>query len=447
VRHRLLHHACALHHLRQEHLAGAEQLAHLVHAGHQRAFDHVQRAAALRRDLLPADLGVGHDELVDAVHQRVSQPLLDGGCTPCQLDALVLGRALHALGHLEQPFGGVGAAVQHHVFDAFAQFSIELVVDADHPGVDDAHVHAGLDGVVQEHRVDRLAHRLVAAEAEAHVADAAGHLGPPQVPLDPARRVDEVDRIVGVLFDAGGDREDVGVEDDVLGREADLVDQDAIGALADLRLARQRVGLALLVERHHHRGRTVAADQSGLALELVDALLQRDRVDDALALDALEARFDHAPLRRVDHDRHARDLGLAGDQVQKAHHRGLAVEHGLVHVDVDDLSPVFHLLARHAERVFVAAVEHHARERLRPGDVGALADVDEQRCGVDRQGLEPRQLQGLDRGLGLNVGHRRPSAFGRRPAHHPRSLLAGVSAVAARMPPRGAASRPEPGGA
>jgi hypothetical protein len=178
VRHRLLHHACALHHLRQEHLAGAEQLAHLVHAGHQRAFDHVQRAAALRRDLLPADLGVGHDELVDAVHQRVSQPLLDGGCTPCQLDALVLGRALHALGHLEQPFGGVGAAVQHHVFDAFAQFSIELVVDADHPGVDDAHVHAGLDGVVQEHRVDRLAHRLVAAEAEAHVADAAGHLGP-----------------------------------------------------------------------------------------------------------------------------------------------------------------------------------------------------------------------------------------------------------------------------
>jgi hypothetical protein len=37
-----------------------------------------------------------------------------------------------------------------------------------------------------------------------------------------------------VLLDAGGHREDVGVDDDVLGREADLVDEDPVGALADL---------------------------------------------------------------------------------------------------------------------------------------------------------------------------------------------------------------------
>jgi len=36
-------------HLRQEHLALAEQVADHVHAVHQRAFDHVQRAAALAR--------------------------------------------------------------------------------------------------------------------------------------------------------------------------------------------------------------------------------------------------------------------------------------------------------------------------------------------------------------------------------------------------------------
>ena len=32
---------------------------------------------------------------------------------------------------------------------------------------------------------------------------------------------DEVDGVVVVLFDAGGDSEDVGIEDDVLGRETD----------------------------------------------------------------------------------------------------------------------------------------------------------------------------------------------------------------------------------
>jgi hypothetical protein len=98
--------------------------------------------------------------------------------------------------------------------------------------------------VVQEHGVDGLAHRVVAAERERHVGHAARHLGTGQVLLDPARGLDEIDAVVVVLFDAGGHGKDVGVEDDVLGREADLIDQHAVGALADLDLARVGVGLA-----------------------------------------------------------------------------------------------------------------------------------------------------------------------------------------------------------
>ena len=51
---RLLHHARRLHHLRQEHFAVAEQVADDVHAGHQRAFDHVERAL----DRQPRGFGV-----------------------------------------------------------------------------------------------------------------------------------------------------------------------------------------------------------------------------------------------------------------------------------------------------------------------------------------------------------------------------------------------------
>ena len=58
-------------------------------------------------------------------------------------------------------------------------------------------------------------------------------------------------------------------------------------------------------------------------------------------------------------------------------HGGLAVEHGLVHVDVDDLRAVLHLLARHGH-LFILAVQNHPRKRLGAGDVGALAHVDEQ---------------------------------------------------------------------
>ena len=42
------------------------------------------------------------------------------------------------------------------------------------------------------------------------------------------------------------------------GGKSTLVDQDVVGALADLGLAREGVGLAGLVERHHHHGRAMA---------------------------------------------------------------------------------------------------------------------------------------------------------------------------------------------
>ena len=69
--HRLLHHPGRLDHLRQEHLAGAEQVADHVHAVHQRAFDDVSGRVGREARLL----GVGVDEFGDAVHQGVAQAL------------------------------------------------------------------------------------------------------------------------------------------------------------------------------------------------------------------------------------------------------------------------------------------------------------------------------------------------------------------------------------
>ena len=72
-------------------------------------------------------------------------------------------------------------AVEHHVLAGLAQLRIEVVVHRDLAGVDDAHIHAGLDGVIEEHRVHRLAHALVAAEGERQVRDAAGDVDVRQV--------------------------------------------------------------------------------------------------------------------------------------------------------------------------------------------------------------------------------------------------------------------------
>ena len=172
---RLLHHPGGLHHLRQEHFPGAEQVADHVHAVHQRAFDDVQRALGGG----PRLLGVGLDPVGDAIDQGVGDARAHRAFAPGQVRALGLGLAALVLRRqLDQAFGigqaGVALSpIEDHILDRLAQLGRDVVIDRQLAGVDDAHVHAGGDGVKQEHRVDRPAHGLIAAETERHVRDPA----------------------------------------------------------------------------------------------------------------------------------------------------------------------------------------------------------------------------------------------------------------------------------
>ena len=91
--------------------------------------------------------GVGLDVGVDALHQRVREALLDGAVAP--LFGLLLGGdgacacGLQRFAEVDEALGRVGAAVEQHVFDQHFQLGLDLFVDLEHAGVDDAHVHAG----------------------------------------------------------------------------------------------------------------------------------------------------------------------------------------------------------------------------------------------------------------------------------------------------------------
>ena len=163
--------------------------------------------------------------------------------------------------------------------------------------------------------------------------------------LDPARRGNEIDRVVVVLLDSRRDGEDVRIDDDIFGRKTDLVDEQIVASLRNPGLALERVRLSFLVERHDDDSGSVAAHQPRLMQERRFAFLERDRVDDRLPLHAFQSGFDHVPFRRVDHYRDARDVGLGSDEIQEARHCRFRIEHRLVHVDVDQLRAVLHLRA------------------------------------------------------------------------------------------------------
>ena len=164
VRHGFLHHARRLDHLRQEHLAGAEQVADLVHAIHEGALDDGQ--GAIHREA--RRFGVLHDVLVDSLDEGVGETLFDGQLAPLEILAAPFPARLPLVfrSQRQQPLRGVGAPGEDHVLDGFLQAFGDILVDRQLARVHYAHVHAGPDGVVKEYRVHRLADRVVAAERE-----------------------------------------------------------------------------------------------------------------------------------------------------------------------------------------------------------------------------------------------------------------------------------------
>jgi hypothetical protein len=94
-------------------------------------------------------------------------------------------------------------------------------------------------------------------------------------------------------------------------------------------------------------------------------------------LQAFQARHDHAELAAVHHHRHTCDVRLGSDEVEQFGHGLHAIDQTLVHVHVDDLRTVLHLLAGHVHGFVVVAVLDQLTEGRAAGDVGALTDVDE----------------------------------------------------------------------
>ena len=152
---------------------------------------------------------------------RAAAPLADGA--DLALDSFV------ALGQRNQILRRVRSAGQNHVLHGLFQLRFNLVVHRQHPGIDDAHVQPGADGVVEKDRVHRFPHVIVASKAERYVADTARDFCARQLTLDPAGRLDKVQRVAVMLAHPGGHRQHIGIKNDVLRRKIGLLGQQLVG--------------------------------------------------------------------------------------------------------------------------------------------------------------------------------------------------------------------------
>ncbi len=139
-----------------------------------------------------------------------------------------------------------------------------------------------------------------------------------------------------------------------------------------LALARERLRLQLVfVDGAHHQRRAVAPGDGADALEFLLAILQVDRVDDALALAPGERQLHRLGVGGVDHHRR---FDLADQLVVERRDVLDLVAIGALQADVDDVRAVLHLPARDLAGLFPLLLGDHVLEQPRADDVGALAD-------------------------------------------------------------------------
>ncbi len=193
-----------------------------------------------------------------------------------------------------------------------------LLVDLELAGVDDAHVEAGFDGVIEKREFMASLTRGLPRKRKRQVADAAAHLGAGAAFLELSCGLNEGLGVLVVLFDARGHGEYVRIKNDVLGWESDLFGEDAIGTFGNLRLCARPSWLGRPRQKPSRpRRRRNALMVRACFHELLLALLETDGVDDALALKAFEPRFDDGEVGAVEHDGKPGDVGLGGNEIQE----------------------------------------------------------------------------------------------------------------------------------
>ena len=178
----------------------------------------------------------------------------------------------------------------------------------------------------------RLPYRRVPAKGERNIAQPATRFTSWHCFFDLTNRLNKLHRIVVVLLNTRGHRQNIRIKNNILRRNARFLRQQLIGSSADRHLPLRICRLPLLIKRHDNNRRTIPANFSCLLQKYFLTLLKADRVHDRFALNTLQPSLNYRPLRTVQNKGNACDFWLTPDQMEEARHACLPVQKSLVEI-------------------------------------------------------------------------------------------------------------------
>mmetsp|Transcript_7433 Transcript_7433/g.12935 ORF Transcript_7433/g.12935 Transcript_7433/m.12935 type:complete len:281 (+) Transcript_7433:994-1836(+) len=251
--------------------------------------------------------------------------------------------------------------------------------------------------MMQKHCMNGLTDNVDSAKAEGQVGNTARNLNMRAKLLDSLGGLDEVNTIVCMLLHARTNGEDIGIEDDVFWWEVYFgTDQNIIRALANPHLFFLSGCLTLLIEGHDHYCSTMLAYDGGMFNELLLAHLQGNGVDDRFALAPFQASLNNLKLRRINHERTLGNIWLGHSNLDELLHCFHAIEHPIVHIDVNNMSTVLNLLLCNVHGLAIVACHHEFLEFERACDVTTLPNIHKRKSDFIYSALNHKRLKSTE---------------------------------------------------
>ena len=245
--------------------------------------------------------------------------------------------------------------------------------------------------MIKKYGMHGLTDIIIATEREWQVTYPSAYMRSGKILLYPTGRFDKINSIIIMFLNSRSHSQHIGIEDDIIRIKADLLRQDTIGTRTNFNLPFKRISLSLFVESHHHRCSSQLLNQTGMFYKFLLSLFQWYGIDDRLTLQTLQSGFYHLPLRRINHHRNTCNIGFRHHQIQENSHLFLGIQQPVVHIDINDQSTVFHLLACDAQCLFVFLFVYQTKELTGTGHVAAFAYIDKIDFGCLLKQLQPRE--------------------------------------------------------
>ena len=135
-------------------------------------------------------------------------------------------------------------AIKDDVLYALKKLRVDLLVHLEHTRVYDTHIETSPNGVKEKHTVHRLADLVISTKREGYVTNTTTRQTSGALDFDLTHRFDEVEGVRIVLFNPCRYSKDVGIEDDIAGRNTNFPCKNLKGALTNADLIVPGGGLA-----------------------------------------------------------------------------------------------------------------------------------------------------------------------------------------------------------